>query len=212
MDRRFYPLFADMNGRCVVVVGGGQVAERKVHALRECGAAVVVVSPEVTDALDRLAQAGQIACQLRCYRHGDLEGAWLVIAATGDTAVNRQVWTEANQRRIFCNVVDVPEMCSFIVPAVVRRGALEIAISTRGVSPALAKRIRQTLEKEFGPAYETLLAALENLREAVRQKYPGDQKKRAEILEGFVNSPALELLQQGRQREFEEILSEWRGK
>ena len=129
--------------------------------------------------------------------------AWLVVAASDQAQVNRAVRQEAQEQHTFCNVVDVPALCSFQAPAVMRQGPLAIAISTGGVSPALASRIRQELEKQYGPCYQTLLAALAQLRAAVKARYPDDDQKRQAILEGFLQSNALALLQQGNQKAFD---------
>ncbi|MCK5271509.1 MAG: bifunctional precorrin-2 dehydrogenase/sirohydrochlorin ferrochelatase [Sedimentisphaerales bacterium] len=207
-----YPLFADVADRAVLVIGGGHVAERKVLGLLESGAQITVVSPELTKKLAELHADGQIEV-CRCdYQRGDLAGAWLVIAATDDEQINRQIFTEANERHIFCNVVDRPELCSFQVPAVVRRGDLQIAVSTSGTSPILAKLIRQQLQKEYGKHYEIFPAKLGELRAHYKKKYPDNQSRRGELLEEFVNSEALDLLQQGKFDDFQALLNEWKDR
>ena len=207
---RLYPMYVSLAGRKAVVIGGGKVAERKVAVLLDCGAAVELVSPELTEALAGWEREGRLRVQRRGFLEGDTSGAWLVIAACGEEAVNRQVFEEAERGGIFCNVVDEPELCSFQVPAVVQRGAMQIAISTGGVSPALAKRLRQELETQLGPWHETFLAGLSELREHIKAKYPEDQAKRAEIFEGFVNSEALEWLREGDVEAYQRILQEWK--
>lgn len=209
---RLYPIFVSLAGRKAVVIGGGRVAERKVEVLLDCGAEVELVSPELTEALAGWEREGRLRVQRREFRSGDTLGAWLVIAACGEEEVNRQVFEEAERGGIFCNVVDVPEMCSFQVPAVVQRGAMQIAISTGGASPALAKRLRKELEEKFGPWHETFLAGLSELREHIKAKYPEDQGKRAEIFEGFVNSEALEWLREGDVEAYQKVLQEWKDK
>jgi precorrin-2 dehydrogenase len=209
---QLYPLFADIADRAVLVIGGGHVAERKVLGLLESGAQITVVSPELTEKLAELHSDGQIEV-CRCdYQKGDLAGAWLVIAATNDEQINRQIFTEANERHIFCNVVDRPELCSFQVPAVVRRGDLQIAVSTSGTSPILAKLIRQQLQKEYGKHYEILPAKLGELRDHYKKKYPDNQSRRAELLEEFINSEALDLLQQGKNDDFQALLNKWKDR
>ncbi len=209
---QLYPLFADVTDRTVLVVGGGHVAERKVLGLLESGAQITVVSPELTEKLAELHSDGQIEV-CRCdYQKGDLAGAWLVIAATNDEQVNQQIFTEANERHIFCNVVDRPELCSFQVPAVVRRSDLQIAVSTSGTSPILAKLIRQQLQKEYGKHYEILPAKLGELRDHYKKKYPDNQSRRAELLEEFINSEALDLLQQGKNDDFQALLNKWKDR
>ena len=209
---RLYPVFANIAGRKVVVVGGGQVAQRKVLGLLKCRAHVVVISPELTGEMAQLRDRGLIEVLNRPYQKGDLEGAWLVIAATGDEQVNQQVFDEANEKGIFCNVVDVPNLCSFQVPSVVRRGDLQIAISTSGASPALAKHIRKQLQEEFGKHYEPFLTALSELRTGLKNKYPNDQPRRAAILEEFVNSSAIDLLRQGKLDKFQHLLDDWKNR
>lgn len=207
-----YPLFADIADRAVLVIGGGHVAERKVLGLLESGAQITVVSPKLTEKLVELHSDGQIEV-CRCdYQKGDLAGAWLVIAATNDEQINRQIFTEANERHIFCNVVDRPELCSFQVPAVVRRGDLQIAVSTSGTSPILAKLIRQQLQKEYSKHYEIFLVQLGELRDHYKKKYPDNQSRRAELLEEFINSDALDLLQQGKNDAFRVLLNEWKNR
>jgi precorrin-2 dehydrogenase / sirohydrochlorin ferrochelatase len=208
--KRLYPLFADLEARRVVVIGGGAVAQRKAETLLACGADVRLISPEATEQLAGWAAQGRIAWQRRRYESGDLAGAWLAIVACGDPTVNEQVRAEADAVRLFCNVVDEPEHCSFQAAAVVTRGPLQVAVSTGGVSPALAKRLRRELEAEFGPFYEKFLAGLAELRDHVKQKYPDDQARRANILEDFVNSDGLELLRSGHRAEFMRLLEEWK--
>ena len=205
-----YPIFTDISGRRVVVVGGGQVARRKVQVLLKSQAQVVVISPELTEELAQLADMGLIELRKRCYQAGDLEGAWLVVAATGDEQVNRAVFEEAEDKRIFCNVVDVPQYCSFQVPSIVTRGNLQIAISTAGASPALARRIRERLEGQFGEYYQTFLKGLSEFRVYLKDKYPDDQARRAEILQSFVDSKALELLREGKTEQFQQLLDDWK--
>jgi len=205
-----YPIFTDIYGRSVIVIGGGRIAERKVAALLEAGGRVTVISPTFTDPLIRLGETGQIQLIKRSYREGDLEGAWLVIAATGDEQVNRTIHREAQTKQIFCNVVDVPDLCSFQVPAVIRRGSLQIAVSTGGLSPALARQIRLKLQDEYGEHYELFLAGLGELRFYYKQKYPGNQKRRAELLEGFINTDALDWLRRGDNEQFRQLVNEWK--
>jgi len=209
---QLYPIFADIAGKMVVVVGGGRVAQRKVESLLACEAQVVVVSPELTEQLGKLGEDGVITVRRRGFEKSDLADAWLVIAASGDEKINQQVSEQATMERVFCNVADDPQRCSFQVPAVVNRGALQLAISTAGMSPALAKRIRQRLEKEFGSYYEDFLAGLGELRQQVKEKYPQDQERRAAILSGFVDSAALDLLRNGKIKEFQELLESWKNR
>jgi len=146
------------------VVGGGEVAERKVVGLLQAQALVLVVSPDLTAALKEMADKGEVQWIMRHFEPGDLEGAWLVIASTDDPVVQKAVYAEAQRRRIFCNTVDLPALCSFIVPSSVRRGDLCVAISTGGKSPALARRLRREFEQVLGPWYSDYVSFLGDLR------------------------------------------------
>ena len=160
-------MFCDLTGRRVLVVGGGRVARRKVEALLSSGASVEVVSPELEPGLRSLHQSGRISWLRRQFEPDDCEGAWLIIAATDDEAVQQEVFRQAESRRIFCNVVDRPEVCSFIVPSQVRRGDLCLAISTGGQSPALAKALRKRLEAEFPGSWARFVELAGELRRLI---------------------------------------------
>ena len=166
----YYPIFLDVHGKRCLVVGGGEVATRKVQGLLEAGAVVVVVSPTLTDALTTLVHIGAIHHVARPFQTHDVVGCALVIGATDRPAVHAAVCEAARQQGIWVNIVDTPEACDFIAPAVVRRGALQIAISTGGHSPALAKHIREDLEQRYGPEYVELLAWLGEQRQRIRQQ------------------------------------------
>jgi len=163
-----FPLFVELEGRPCVVLGGGRVADRKVHALLEVGAVVTVVSPALTPALARLVAIGRVAHVARAYVEGDLLGAALAIAATGDGGVNATVAREGRARGVWVNAVDDPKHCDAIVPSVVRRGAVTVAISTGGASPALARAVRERLEQALPPAYGTLLEIAGETRRELR--------------------------------------------
>jgi precorrin-2 dehydrogenase/sirohydrochlorin ferrochelatase len=181
--------------RCVVI-GGGEVAARKVTALQTAGARPVVISPDLGKALQEQARAGEIEAIRREYRTGDLAGARLVIAATDDPDTNQAVWNEAKETGCLVNVVDDPEHCNFYVPATVRRGALCISVSTGGSSPLLARRIRETLEGQFDAAYEPYLALLAELRPIVQAQI-SDPVRRKAVWESLLDSELLELLRSG---------------
>lgn len=185
-----------------VVVGGGEVAERKVSSFLEAQAKVKVISPTLTEGLRQLVAKGAIDHLPRAYQDGDLEGAFLAIAATDDPAANRAIFQEAQARKILVNVVDEPSLCNFLVPAVVRRGSLIIGISTEGRSPALAARIRQRLESLFGPEYASLLDILGDLREWITDVCPPE--KRRDLWYWLVDSDLLELLREGKEQEARE--------
>ncbi len=174
----YYPAYLNLEGRLCLVVGGGKVAERKVQTLLSCGAKVVLVSPEATPKLRDLAKKGQIIWFPEPFKPEHLEGGWLVFACTNDKGAQREVFRLAEERKIFCNVVDQPELCSFIVPSVVKRGRLQLAISTSGASPALARRLRERLEKIFGEEYEAYLELIHLARQTIlAQDLPEKEKE-----------------------------------
>ena len=175
----YYPMCADLNGRACVVIGGGLVAQRKTTTLLSYGARVTVISPAVTKRLERLARQGAIRRVPRPFRPGDLQGAWLVYAATDDEAVNRLVSRTASARRVFANVVDRTPLCTFIAPAIFRRGPLTVAVSTGRGSPSLAKKIRRDLGRTIGSAYVPMLRLLAGLRAIAKRKLPSyrDRKR-----------------------------------
>lgn len=160
----YYPVCLDLQGRSCVVVGGGKVAERKVKGLLACNAQVKVISPDLTEFLSQLHAEGQLEWLNRPYKKGDLSQTFLVIAATDDEQAQQMVQDEATQLNKLLNVADVPQRCNFILPATVRRGDLTIAVATGGKSPALAKKLRQELEKRIGPEYTVLVNILGALR------------------------------------------------
>ena len=155
-----FPMFMKLEGRSCLVVGAGTVGEPKISSLIEAGASVRVVALHATAAVTEWAEAGAITWEARAFKSADLDGAFLVIAATNSRDLNAAIFHEARQRNILCNVVDDPEHCDFYYPAVVRRGDLQIAISTNGQSPALAQRIRRELEIQFGPEYGEWLGGI----------------------------------------------------
>lgn len=168
--------------RLCIVVGGGKVASRKVTGLLEAGAAVTVISPVLDDAIQHAASQEQIRWIARPYQEGDLAGAFLVIAATDDAPVNHAVFAEAEGRHILVNVVDDPQHSNFILPAQVRRGDLSIAISTGGASPALARRLREKLDADFGPEYTLLVQLLGEMRPRLLERFaPGEARLQAAL-------------------------------
>ena len=164
---RYYPLFLEISGRRCVVVGGGNVAERKVGRLLACGARVEVVGKALTPELKELKRAGAIVHRDADYDGAHIRGAFLVIGATDSDGVNERIARDARALGIPVNIVDDPARCDFILPSIVERGDLAIAVSTGGRSPALAKKLRQELEAAYGPEYAVLLEILGELREKV---------------------------------------------
>lgn len=174
-----YPIMlTGLAARRCLIVGGGAVAARKAEALLEAGAQPLVISPELSPELEAMAVAGRVQVLRRGYQPGDLEDAALVIAATDERAVNAAVSAEAQRRGVPVNVVDDPELCTFTVPAVVRRGDLVVAISTGGRSPAVARALREMLESVIDPAYGELLELVAALRPEVLARVPR-RKQRA---------------------------------
>jgi len=193
---KYYPVVLDLAGRVCLVAGGGAVAERKVRALLDAGAEVTVVSPSLTAGLRDRAAAGTLVHRSKLLEERDLEGAFLVIAATDDDAVNDNIAGHCRKRGVLVNVATSPAASSFLVPSVVERGDLLIAVSTSGASPALARQVRMRLEREFGPEYAALLEALARLRQRLPASV-ADEATRRGIYEAVVDSDALVLLQNG---------------
>ncbi|MDA8100344.1 MAG: bifunctional precorrin-2 dehydrogenase/sirohydrochlorin ferrochelatase [Nitrospiraceae bacterium] len=193
---KYYPAYLDLQGRSCLVVGGGAVAERKVHSLLSAGALLTVVSPEITPVLRSLADRGSIRLRDKSFDVVDVTGFYLVVAATNDAAVNSSVARACRTSGILVNTVTNPEESSFIVPSVVERGDLLIAVSTGGASPALARKIREDLEALFGPEYRVLLENLELLRTRLFATVP-DEETRRSIFQAVVDSDVLTMLKRG---------------
>src|SRR5580658_7832068 len=173
-----FPISLKLRGRLCVVVGGGVIAESKIQSLLAAEGHVVVIAPEVTEAVAGWVRAGQIEWQARAFAAEDLCGAFLVVAGTSSAQVNHEVFQQCEADGILCNVVDDPEYCHFYYPSVVRRGALQIAISTEGLSPALAQRLRRELEVQFGPEYEPWVNWLGAARKFLRAKNDDPEETR----------------------------------
>ncbi len=173
-ERRYYMACIDLTGRSVIVVGGGRVALEKVGGLLECDARVTVVAPEIVPELE----CHPVELIRREYREDDLDGRFLVVAATSTSSVNRSVFSDAEARGLLCNVVDVPELCSFILPAVHRRDPIAVAISTGGASPALAQRLRDEIASVVGPEHAELALRLRELRPWAKEHLPTYEARR----------------------------------
>ena len=195
--------------RCLVI-GGGEVAAGKVLGLVEAGARPVVISPAITPELASLAAEDRIEYQARSFDPQDVAGAFLVIAATDDPALNRQVWETGCRQGALVNVVDAPPLCHFFAPALIRRGDFAISIATGGAAPALAARVRRELETRFGPAYEIMTDWCAAIRPAVKEAFadPDERKKRWVAL---VDSPLLALLADGRIAEARAVVAQTMG-
>jgi precorrin-2 dehydrogenase/sirohydrochlorin ferrochelatase len=199
LDTPFYIACLKLSGRRCVVVGGGEIGLEKVEGLLACDGAVTLIAPEAELALQEYAQEGSIRWERREYAGPeDLEGAFMAIAATDDTDVNIAVYDDAERRAMLVNVVDVPPLCNFILPAIVRTGPLAIAISTAGASPALAKRIKRQIAEEYGEPYARLAVLLNEVRGWAKGTLPTYQDRK-EFFEGIVNGDPdpVELLRGG---------------
>jgi precorrin-2 dehydrogenase len=174
-EKRYYMACLDLEGRSCLVVGGGRVAAEKVRGLLECGARVTVVAPEVGPELLDL----PVELIRSRYASWDLDDRWLVVAATPDKAVNRQVREDADRRGILCNVADDPELCSFILPAVHRVDPIAVAVSTGGASPALAQRIRREIAAVVGPEHARLARELRELRPWAQRELSSYEERRS---------------------------------
>ena len=161
---KVFPMFLKLEGRRCLVVGAGNIAEGKIGGLIATDATIRVVAPEATDQVQAWAAEGKITWEQRAFEPSDLQGAFLVITSTSSTALHEEIYAEARRLGVLCNIVDVPHLCDIFYPAVVRRGSLQIAISTAGESPALSQRLRKELEKQFGPEYEAWVAAIGEAR------------------------------------------------
>jgi precorrin-2 dehydrogenase / sirohydrochlorin ferrochelatase len=176
---KLFPMFLKLSGRPCLVVGAGIVAESKIVSLVEADAQVRVVAPEATPEVRFLAQSRKIEWQQRGFQPDDLDSMFLVVAATSSTELHEQIFQEAARRGVLCNIVDVPELCDFYYSAVVQRGALQIAISTAGQSPALAQRLRKKLEDQFGLEYGLWLEYLGEARDKLlSERLSPDERKR----------------------------------
>ncbi len=206
----FYPVCLDISNERCVVVGGGEVAERKVIGLLECGAKVVLVARALTPALRAMRDAGKIEQASDDYKEEYLEGAFLVIGATDRADVNEKVSQDARERGILVNIVDVPARCNFIVPSVFRRGDLLVAVSTGGKSPALARRLREEIEERYGPEYSTLLTIMGDLRGRIIARGASSAENRV-LFESVLDSDILRYIREGKGDKVREIIRDLTG-
>jgi len=186
LDTPFYIACLKLTGRRCVVVGGGEIGLEKVEGLLASNGRVVLIAPEAVPELQALAEEGSIEWERREYRSSDLERTFIVIAATNHTDVNIGIYDDAEARAMLVNVVDVPPLCNFILPAIVRTGPLAIAISTAGASPALAKRIKREIADAYGPEHARLAELLNDARGWAKGNLPTYQDRKA-FFEGIVN-------------------------
>jgi siroheme synthase-like protein len=208
LDTPFYIACLKLTGRRCLVVGGGDIGLEKVEGLLACDADVTLVAPEAIDALQALATEGSIAWERREYAGPrDLEGVFIAIAATDDTDTNIRVYEDAERRAMLVNIVDVPPLCNFILPAIVRTGPLAIAISTAGASPALAKRMKRQIAAEYGEPYARLAVMLNDARGWAKGTLPTYQDRK-DFFEGIVNGDPdpVELLRGGDEQAVRDLI------
>ncbi len=208
LDTPFYIACLKLSGRRSLVVGAGDVGLEKVEGLLACDGDVTLVAPDAIQPLQDLAAEGSIRWERREYRPDDLEGTFMVIAATNDSEVNIGIYEDAERRAMLVNVVDVPPLCNFILPAIIRTGPLAIAISTAGASPALAKRIRNEIADEYGEPYARLAILLNDVRGWAKGTLPTYQDRKV-FFESIVNGDPdpIELLRQGDEHAVRDLIA-----
>lgn len=186
-----FPMFLKLEGKQTLVVGAGNVGEPKIAGLLETGAHIRVIALDATSAVRDWAREGKIELELRAFSPDDLDGAFLAVVATSSRGLNEYIYHEAQRRRVLCNVVDVPDLCDFFYPAVVRRGDLQIAVSTAGQSPSLAQKIRRQLEQQFGPGYADWVAELGETRRLILAS-DLDRDRKLDLLHSLASREAAE--------------------
>ena len=186
-----FPMFLKLAGKDCLVVGAGKVGEPKIGSLIDTGARIHVVALQASDTVREWADAGKIQLELRAFSEQDLDGKFLAVVATASNNLNELIYREAERRGVLCNVVDVPDYCDFFYPAVVRRGDLQIAISTAGKSPSLAQRLRQQLERQFGSGYADWLEQLGETRRLILASAL-DKERKLELLHSLASREAFE--------------------
>ena len=196
----YYPIFIDVEDHDVVIIGGGEVCARKAETMMRYGAKVTIVSPEFTPEIEQWGKDGKLALRRKRYESGDLDGASIVIASTDDTSVNEQVAADARARKVPVNVVDVTPLCEFIVPAIIDKGSVTLAVSTGGKSPALARTLKEDLQRLVGPEYAEVNDVLGTLRESAKRVLPTDVDRKR-FFDGIIARGILDMLRDGRRRE-----------
>ncbi len=207
-----YPIYLEVKGRRVVIIGGGAVTTRKAQVLLDAGARLVIVSPNIDDVLTNLCRGSSAELIKSKYSKNYLTGAVLAIAATNDRQLNKQIYKDCQELEILCNVVDEPELCDFITPAVVKRGDLQIAIGTDGNCPAYAGHVREKLEHLFTEKHGQFLAELETLRKKIIEDVP-DAERRKVLLGRLVDDESFEYFAQNGDQKWrsfaEKIIKEY---
>jgi len=208
---RYYPVNLDIQNRKCLVVGGGSVGTRKVMTLLKCGAMVTVISPVLTEKLSELADNDTIKWKQRNYQTSDMDGMFLVIGATDDEALNQQIHADAEHLNKLCNIADRPESCNFILPSIIHRGDLILAISTSGKSPAFAKYLRKNLEKEFGAEYAEFLELMGAIRKRLLAEAHAPEEHKP-IFERLIQSGLLEMIKNQDRTAMNNLFSDSLGK
>jgi siroheme synthase-like protein len=196
----YYPIFLDIENRNVVIIGGGEVCARKAETMLRYGARVTIVSPEFTAEIEQWANDAKLTIQRKRYEVSDIEDAHIIIASTDDTAVNEQIAADARARRIPVNVVDVTHLCEFIVPAIIEKDGIQIAISTGGKSPAVARTLKEDLNRTVGPEYSEVNDLLGSLRDSAKATLPTDVDRK-QFFDGIIAQGVLQMLRDGRRAE-----------
>ena len=199
----YYPVYLNLAGKRCVILGGGTIAQGKIAALRDAGANITVISPEATNGIQRAAQRGDVTFEQREYQAGDLEGAFIAVAATNVWHVNRQIYEEAEARGVLLNVVDDPDQCTFIAPSIVRRDPITLAVSTGGASPALARKMRETLAEAPALKWADLAGALGRARRVIKEQRTIIDPTRWQCV---ITEDLLELAQTGREDEAVDVI------
>jgi len=202
---KYYPVNLDIRRQSCLVVGGGAVGTRKVRTLLDCGAAVTVVSPEVTNPLSVLAAENRISLKQRPYQASDLDGVFLVIGATDNKVLNREIHNDARRQGKLCNIADRPELCNFILPSIIERGDLIIAISTSGKSPAVARRLKKQIEAQFGPEYAGFLKLMGAVRKILLEQAHDPAAHRL-VFESLIDQGLLECIRNGDMDQIDKML------
>jgi len=202
---KYYPVHLDIQNRNCLVVGGGGVGTRKVKTLLDCGARVTLVSPKVSPQLRDLAASGDIILKERSYQSDDLSNMFLVIGATDDEKLNKQISSDADRLNTLCNIADRPEVCNFILPSIVHRDDLVITISTSGQSPAMAKKLRKSLENQFGKEYGTLLRLMGAIRKKLLQQ-AHEPEAHKPLFEQLINSDLIGMIQENKNNDINALL------
>ena len=203
----YYPIYLDIEDRDVVIIGGGTVCARKAETMMKYGASVTIVSPECTDEIENWASEKKLTIRRKTYEEADLGGASIVIASTDDRCINARVARDCRRRKIPVNVVDVTHLCEFIVPAIVENGSVHVAISTEGKSPALARTLKEDVQRLLGTEYAEVNEALGSLREDAKRVLPTDVDRKA-FFDGIIARGVLDLLRSGRRHAAYERIAE----